>query len=63
MGLRPRFEILKQRDDEFFPLKSPALENPHRRREGGFPEGTVIPGARRDAYPGWKRYEAHPGGR
>ena len=56
LGLRPRFEILKQRADEYFPLKK--LEKPHLRWAAGYPEGPVIAGqSDREAYPGYKRYQ------
>ena len=47
MGLRPSFEVLKQRVDEYLPLKSSACEKPHRRRKAGFPEGIINPGYKR----------------
>ena len=53
--MRPRFEILKQRADEYFPLWK--LEKPHLRR-AGYPEGPIIPGLDRKKYPGYKRYQA-----
>ena len=51
LGLRPRFEILKQRADEYFPL-SADYEKPHLRWAAGYPEGPVVPGLDRRKYLG-----------
>ena len=40
LGLRPRFEVLKQRADEYFPLRA-KLEKPHLRWAAGYPEGPI----------------------
>ncbi|CAK0742972.1 hypothetical protein CVIRNUC_001434 [Coccomyxa viridis] len=57
LGLRPGFEVLKQRADEYFPLRDDH-EKPHLRWAAGYPEGTVRPGRpKRETYPGYTRYQ------
>lgn len=49
--------MLKQRADEYFPLRDDH-EKPHLRWAAGYPEGTVRPGRpKRETYPGYTRYQ------
>ena len=49
--------MLKQRADEYFPLREDH-EKPHLRWAAGYPEGLVLPGEpKRETYPGYTRYQ------
>ena len=49
--------MLKQRADEYFPLREDH-EKPHLRWAAGYPEGLVLPGRpKRETYPEYKRYQ------